>query len=95
VRMLKRHQDQSDGNYVYRSERGGPLSPQIVQVIVARAGAEAGLSFKVHPVARRNSHPKATRGDHAAVFWPAALDQTGEGPLGRGHAITLLADGHR
>jgi site-specific recombinase XerD len=34
---------------VFRSERGGPLSPQIVQVIVARAGTEAGLSFKVHP----------------------------------------------
>jgi type 1 fimbriae regulatory protein FimB len=49
VRMLKRAQEQSDGNYVFRSERGGPLSPQIVQVIVARAGAEAGLSFKVHP----------------------------------------------
>ena len=49
VRMLKRHQEQSDGNYVFRSERGGPLSPQIVQVIVARAGTEAGLSFKAHP----------------------------------------------
>ena len=44
-----RHQEQSDGNYVFRSERGRPLSPQIVQVIVARAGTEAGLSFKVHP----------------------------------------------
>jgi integrase len=49
VRMLKRHQEQSDGNYVFRSERGGPLSSQIVQVIVARAGTESGLSFKVHP----------------------------------------------
>ena len=49
VRMLKRTQEQSDGNYVFRSERGGPMSPQIVQLIVARAGAEAGLAFKVHP----------------------------------------------
>ena len=49
VRMLKRALEQSDGNYVFRSERGGPLSPQIVQVIVARAGEVAGLPFKVHP----------------------------------------------
>ena len=49
VRMLKRHQEQSDGNYVFRSERGRPLSTSIVQLIVARAGSEAGLPFKVHP----------------------------------------------
>jgi integrase len=49
VRMLKRAQEQSDGNYVFRSERGGPLSPQIVQLIVARAGEVAGLPFKCHP----------------------------------------------
>jgi integrase len=49
VRMLKRANERSDGNYVFRSERGGPMSPQIVQLIVARAGAEAGLAFKVHP----------------------------------------------
>jgi integrase len=49
VRMLKRANEQSDGNYVFRSERGGPMSPQIVQLIVARAGELAGLPFKVHP----------------------------------------------
>jgi integrase len=49
VRMLKRAQEHSDGSYVFRSERGGPLSPQIVQVIVGRAGEVAGLPFKVHP----------------------------------------------
>ncbi|MGO9999805.1 MAG: tyrosine-type recombinase/integrase [Acetobacteraceae bacterium] len=49
VRMLKRAHEQSNGNYVFRSERGGPLSAQIAQVIVARAGAVAGLPFKVHP----------------------------------------------
>jgi type 1 fimbriae regulatory protein FimB len=48
-RMLKRAHEQSNGNYVFRSERGGPLSAQIAQVIVARAGAVAGLPFKVHP----------------------------------------------
>jgi integrase len=49
VRMLKRAQQQSDGNFVFRSERGGPLSPQVVQLIVARAGKVAGLPFRVHP----------------------------------------------
>jgi integrase len=49
VRMLKRAKEQSDGHYVFRSERGGPLSPQIVQVIVDRAGELAGVPFKVHP----------------------------------------------
>ena len=49
VRMLKRAKEQSDGNYVFRSERGGPLSPQLVQHIVARGGELAGLPFKVHP----------------------------------------------
>jgi type 1 fimbriae regulatory protein FimB len=49
VRMLKRAKEDSDGHFVFRSERGGPLSPQIVQVIVGRAGELAGLPFKVHP----------------------------------------------
>jgi site-specific recombinase XerD len=47
--MLKRAKEASDGNYVFRSERGGPMSPQIVQLIVARAGELAGLPFKCHP----------------------------------------------
>jgi integrase len=49
ARMLKRAKEGSDGNFVFRSERGGPLSSQIVQLIVARAGELAGLPFKVHP----------------------------------------------
>lgn len=49
VRMLQAAQKDSDGNLVFRSERGTPLSPDIVQVIVARAGKAAGLPFKVHP----------------------------------------------
>ena len=49
VSALRRLRAESTSPFVFVSERGGPLSPQIVQVIVARAGAEAGLSFKVHP----------------------------------------------
>jgi integrase len=35
--------------YVFRSERGGPLSPDTVQAIVARAGRVADFGFKCHP----------------------------------------------
>ena len=35
--------------YVFRSERGGPLSVDTVQSIVARAGRVAGLGVQCHP----------------------------------------------
>ena len=35
--------------YVFRSERGGPLSVDVVQLICKRAGEFAGLPFRVHP----------------------------------------------
>jgi integrase len=40
VRMLKRAKEASDGNYVFRSERGGPLSPQIA------SGTHAALRLR-------------------------------------------------
>lgn len=49
ARLLKRMKGDADGPYVFRSERGGPMSVDVVQVICARAGREAGLRFKVHP----------------------------------------------
>ena len=49
AQLLKRLQSDADGPYVFRSERGGSMSVDAVQVIVARAGREAGLRFKVHP----------------------------------------------
>ncbi len=49
VRALKRMQAEADGPYVFRSERGGPLSVDAVQVICKRAGEGAGLGFQVHP----------------------------------------------
>jgi len=49
ARPLKRLQSDADGPYVFRSERGGQMSVDAIQVIVARAGREAGLRFKVHP----------------------------------------------
>ena len=48
VRMLKRLHAETDGHYVFRSERGGPLSVDAVQLICKRAGEAAGLPFRVH-----------------------------------------------
>jgi integrase len=49
VRVLRRAMKASDGQYVFRSERGGPLFVDAVQVIVARAGRVAGFGFRCHP----------------------------------------------
>jgi integrase len=49
VRLLKKQKQDADGVYVFRSERGGPMSVDAVQVICKRAGEVAGLEFAVHP----------------------------------------------
>ena len=49
VRSLRKAKAESDGQYVFRSERGGPLSVDAVQAIVARAGRVAGLGVRCHP----------------------------------------------
>ena len=49
VRSLRKARAESDGQYVFRSERGGPLSVDAVQSIVARAGKVAGLGVRCHP----------------------------------------------
>ena len=48
-RLLKRLEREADGRYVFRSERGGPMSVDAVQVICKRAGEAAGLKYRVHP----------------------------------------------
>lgn len=49
VRRLARAKKASDGIYVFRSERGGKMSTDIVALICERAGYAAGLDFKVRP----------------------------------------------
>jgi integrase len=49
VRSLRKAKAESDGQYVFRSERGGPLSVDAVQTIVSRAGKVAGIGVKCHP----------------------------------------------
>jgi integrase len=45
----------ADCEFVFRSERGGPLGNRSVHVIVARAGRMAGVDFSVHPHMLRHS----------------------------------------
>jgi site-specific recombinase XerD len=47
LRKLKRLHPESD--FVFNSQRGGPLSARQVHTIVARAGESAGIAFPVHP----------------------------------------------
>jgi len=49
ARILKRLKKQADGVYVFRSERGGKLSHDIVRLICERAGRDAGFGFRVRP----------------------------------------------
>ena len=49
VRLLLRAKRHADGVYVFRSERGGKLSTDIVRVICERAGVAAGFGFRVRP----------------------------------------------
>ena len=48
LRRIKREQTQG-GGFIFTTERGGPLSPQAVQKIVARAGVLAGFAEPIHP----------------------------------------------
>lgn len=38
-----------NGNYIFSSERGGPMTRTSVFQIIARAGKAAGIEFPVHP----------------------------------------------
>ena len=47
--LRKLQRDYLDSQYLFQTERGGPLTDSTVRKMVARAGREAGLSFSVHP----------------------------------------------
>jgi integrase len=47
LRKLRRDYPETD--FVFESERLGPLTPNAIHKMVARAGVEAGLELSVHP----------------------------------------------
>ncbi|MFA6213318.1 MAG: tyrosine-type recombinase/integrase [Candidatus Obscuribacterales bacterium] len=63
LRQLKRDYPESD--FVFASQRQGPLSARSVHNIVAKAGEFAGISFPVHPHMLRHAkgYQLASRGE--------------------------------
>jgi integrase len=49
LRALRELKRQSASPFVFASERGGPFTQSGFAKLLARAGEEAGISFKVHP----------------------------------------------
>ena len=49
LRALRKLKRQSASPFVFASERGGPFTPSGFAKLMARAGEEAGMGFKVHP----------------------------------------------
>ncbi len=52
---LRKLRDATDSPFVFTSERGGPISPDMIARIVQRAAAVAGIGFHVHPHMLRHS----------------------------------------
>ena len=55
VTGLRKLRETVDGPYVFTSERGGPLSADMVARVVQEAGEAAGIGFHVHPHMLRHS----------------------------------------
>jgi type 1 fimbriae regulatory protein FimB/type 1 fimbriae regulatory protein FimE len=55
VSALRKLQKESTSPFVFVSERGGPLSPDMIARIIQRAGEAAQLGFHVHPHMLRHS----------------------------------------
>jgi integrase len=49
LRALRELKRQSTSPFVFASERGGPFTPSGFAKLLARAGEEAKIGFKVHP----------------------------------------------
>jgi type 1 fimbriae regulatory protein FimB/type 1 fimbriae regulatory protein FimE len=55
VSALRKLQKESTSPFVFVSERGAPLSPDMIARIIQRAGEVAQLGFHVHPHMLRHS----------------------------------------
>jgi integrase len=55
VAALRKMRETSDSHFVFTSERGGPISPDMIARIVQRAAEAAAIGFHVHPHMLRHS----------------------------------------
>jgi type 1 fimbriae regulatory protein FimB/type 1 fimbriae regulatory protein FimE len=53
--LRRLHRDYPESDFVFSSERQGPLSSRTVHWVVARAGEYAGIKFPIHPHMLRHS----------------------------------------
>jgi integrase len=55
LRLLRRLRKETEGSFVFATERGGPISRTAVNKLVQRAGQRAGILFRVTPHMLRHS----------------------------------------
>jgi len=55
LRLLRRLRRETEGAFVFATERGGPMSRTAVNKMVQRAGELAGIPFRVTPHMLRHS----------------------------------------
>lgn len=48
VRALRELKRQTEGGFVFETERGGPFTPDAVSRLIKRVGSRAGFPFQVH-----------------------------------------------
>ena len=53
--LRKIQRDYPDSDFVFSSERHGPLSPRTIHAIIQRAGEQAKFPFPIHPHMLRHS----------------------------------------
>ena len=86
VAALRKLKANSMSPYVFTSERGGPLSPDMIARVVSRAAEAAKLGFHVHPHMLRHAAGHALANEGNACLMAAAADGQG----GSGIAISGL-----
>ena len=93
LEALRKLKADSTSPFVFVSERGGPLSPDMIARIVERAGEAAKLGFHVHPHMLRHAtgYALANQGTDTRLIrlpWPCldrqhgALHEAGARALG-------------
>ena len=94
VSALRRLKADSTSPFVFVSERGGPLSPDMIARIVDRAGESAKLGFHAHPHMLRHATGYALANEgtdtrliqdflgHASIANTVPLHEAGTGALG-------------
>jgi site-specific recombinase XerD len=80
VSALRKLKADSTSPFVFVSERGGPLAPDMIARIVERAGEAAKLGFHVHPHMLRHTTAGRPRCHKVAETIGATAPSSGSRP---------------